>query len=241
VAQLKGPAPKVAPQVEAAKSAVPIVVAGFVLVFGALILFGVLAEGVRSQEVYALDKFASPFLHSLASPPLDAVMESATFIGSNVVLIPVALVALALLLVAKQGREAFFVLLAIGGSLLLNGVMKPFFQRPRPQLPWAQVLPDYSFPSGHAMNSLALFVALAIVAWHLWGGRVGMAATSAAAALVLLIGVSRIYLGYHYLTDVVAGFAASLIWLTVVAGAIGAGERARARWGRPRGQMPTSG
>ncbi|MGZ6372569.1 MAG: phosphatase PAP2 family protein, partial [Candidatus Limnocylindria bacterium] len=147
----------------------------------------------------------------------------------------------ALLLVARQAREAFFVVLAIGGSLLLNGVMKPFFERPRPQLPWAQVLPDYSFPSGHAMNSLALFLALAIVAWHLWGRRIGVPAAIAATALVLLIGVSRIYLGYHYVTDVVAGFAASLVWLTVVAGAIGAGERARGRWWRASGPMSTSG
>ncbi len=241
MAQSKGSAPKVAPQVEAVKSAAPIVVAGFALVFGSLIVFGILAEGVRSQEVYALDRFASPYLHSLASPALDAALQSATFIGSNVVLIPVALAVVALLLLARQGREAFFVVLAIAGSLLLNGVLKPFFQRPRPQLPWAQVLPDYSFPSGHAMNSLALFVALAIVVWHLWGRRIGLPAVIAAAALVLVIGVSRIYLGYHYLTDVVAGYAASLIWLTVVAGAIGAGERARRRWWRTSGQMPASG
>jgi undecaprenyl-diphosphatase len=240
VAQVEGSAPKVAPQVEAVKSAAPIVLAGFALVFGSLIVFGVLAEGVRSQEVYALDRFANPFLHGLASPALDAVMESATFIGSNVVLIPLALVVCPLLLVVRQVREAFFVVLAIGGSLLLNGVLKPFFERPRPQLPWAQVLPDYSFPSGHAMNSLALFVALAVVAWHLWGRRVGVPAVIAAAALVLVIGVSRIYLGYHYLTDVVAGFAASLIWLTVVAGALGAGERARSRWWRTGGKMSES-
>jgi len=74
-------------------------------------------------------------------------MEGATFIGSNVVLLPVFLVGFTSLLIVRRGWEAAFLAVAFGGSLLLNGVLKPFFQRPRPQLPWAQVLPDYSFPS----------------------------------------------------------------------------------------------
>jgi undecaprenyl-diphosphatase len=104
--------------------------------------------------------------------------------------------------------------------------MKLFFHRPRPVLPWAHVLPDYSFPSGHSMNSLALGLALAIVIWRIRGPRWGVAAVAAAALASLIIGTSRIYLGYHYLTDVVAGFAAAILWVAIVVGVF----RAEVAW-----------
>ena len=234
------PAPHGASESAGVKLAAPILGAGFVVVFACLFVFGTLAEGVRSQEVFALDQFATPFLHRFTSPALDAVMETATFIGSNVVVVPAFVVAFTALLVVRRRREAVLLAMALGGSLVLNGVMKPLFHRPRPQLPWAHVLPDYSFPSGHSMNSMAFFVALAVVAWLAWGRRAGVAAMMAAIGVSLLIGVSRIYLGYHYLTDVVGGFSAALLWLAVTAGAIAAGDRARSRWWRrdDRGVRP---
>ena len=75
-------------------------------------------------------------------------------------MIPV-LFALAIIVLCLKRRfgAALFLTIASGGALLLNGLMKLFFQRPRPQLPWANVLPDYSFPSGHTMNSVAFYLA----------------------------------------------------------------------------------
>ena len=117
------------------------------------------------------------------------------------------------------------------GALLLNGAMKVFFQRPRPSLPWAAVLPDYSFPSGHTMNAIAFYVALALILWSIFGRRIGLLAMAVAAVLALGVGISRIYLGYHYLTDVVGGILAGIAWLLVVGTAL----RARPAWRRWRG------
>ena len=82
--------------------------------------------------------------------------------------------------------------------------MKVLFQRPRPALPWAAVLPDYSFPSGHTMNAVVFYVALALILWSIARppGR-GWWRWRSPPSSPFGVGISRIYLGYHYLTDVV--------------------------------------
>lgn len=206
-----------------ARTATLTVGVGFFALFVCLLVLGKIAEGVRAQEVFTLDATATPFLHALASPALDALMQAATFVGSNVVIPPLCIILVVWLVAVRRRREALFLAIASVGSLVLNEAMKLFFQRPRPQLAYAQVLPDYSFPSGHTMNSLVFFVALAIVAWAVSGRRVGVIALVGAIALTLLISVSRIYLGYHYFTDVVGGLLAGTGWLLVVGAAFRTG------------------
>ena len=199
------------------------VAVGFVALVACLVVLGSLAEGVRDQEVFALDTVATPFLHALASPALDALMQAATFAGSNLVIPPLFVLTVVWLMATRRRREALFLAIASGGSLALNETMKLFFQRARPELSYAQVLPDYSFPSGHTMNSLVFYVALAIVIWSVRGHRTGLVALTIAIALSLLIGVSRIYLGYHYFTDVLGGLLAGTGWLLVVGAAFQTG------------------
>ena len=189
---------------------------GLLVITACLVVFGTLAENVRAQEASTLDAVATPFLHALASPALDGLMKGATFAGSELTLLPVTFVVVAYLILRGHRREAAFVLIAIAGSVLVNGTMKLFFHRARPELAWADVLPDFSFPSGHTMNSAALYLAVALVVWRLCGARWGVAATVLALALASLIGLSRVYLGFHYLTDVVGGFAAAILWLAIV-------------------------
>jgi len=203
------------------------VVGGFFALLACLVVLGSLADSIREKEVSALDTLATPFLHGLASPALDQLMNAATFVGSNLVIPPLFALAVAWLAWLHRPREALFLAIASGGSLVLNEMMKLFFQRPRPQLDWAQVLPDYSFPSGHTMNSLVFYVALAVVLWSVRGRRTGLAALTIGIALSLLIGVSRIYLGYHYLTDVGGGLLAGTAWLLIVAAAFRAGPLSR--------------
>jgi len=223
------------PKVKAPGRGSTILVAiGFVALLVCMVALGFLAEGVREQEVFALDTLATPLLHAQASPQLDGLMNAATFVGSNFVIPPLFVVAEVWLLAIRRPREALFLALASGGSLLLNQSMKLFFERPRPQLAWAHVLPDYSFPSGHTMNSLVFYVAIAVILWSLFGRRAGLIAITIAIALSLVIGASRIYLGYHYFTDVAAGLLAGTGWLLVV----GAAFRVGPLWGLWRDHAP---
>ena len=214
-------------------SATGTVVVGLFGLVASLIVLGSLADGVRKQEVFALDVWATPFLHGIASPSLDALMNWLTFMGSSTALVPAFVVVAALLLWRRRLGAALFLTVACVGALVLNGSMKLFFQRPRPSLPWAAVLPDYSFPSGHTMNAIVFYVAVALIAWSVFGRRIGLPALAAAAALSFGVGISRIYLGYHYLTDVAGGFLAGIAWLLVVGMALRARPTWHA-WRRPR-------
>jgi len=162
------------------------VVVGFVGLIASLLVLGSIAEGVRAQEVFALDTWATPFLHGIASPGLDTVMQRLTDIGSSLVIVPIFVVVMALTLWKRRYGAALFLGLASGGALILNGAMKVLFERPRPHLAWATVLPDYSFPSGHTMNAFVFYVALALIAWSVFGRRVGLIAV---AVLVIAIGL----------------------------------------------------
>ena len=189
---------------------------GFVIALLAMLFFGFLADRIYDQEVFVLDTIANPFLHSIASPFLDAIMNGITSLGSVEIVGVSFVLAVVLLLYRGLRAEALFMTAAIGGSVALNGTMKVIVERPRPTLPWAHVLPDYSFPSGHSMNSLVFYLAIALILRARYGRKVGFAAVAVALLIAVAVGFSRIYLGYHYLSDVVGGFAAGLAWLAVV-------------------------
>ena len=205
-----------------------ILVGGLVALVVSLLIFGVIADDVREQEANALDGLLSPSLHALANPNLDTVMNGLTTAGSTLVVLPLLIVALALLVWRHHRAEALFLLVAMVGSVVLNESLKLLFHRPRPQLLWAQVQPEYSFPSGHAMNSLVFYGALALIAGVLWGRRVGVVAMALAILLAIAIGTSRIYLGYHYFTDVVGGLFAGAGWLLIMVLALGGARMRRA-------------
>lgn len=193
---------------------------GFVALAACLVLLGSIAEDVRNQEASFLDTVATPLLHGLANPTLDEVMSALTDLGSTIIVVPVLVAAIAWLLWQGYRRHAVFLAVAVVGSFVLNETLKLIFHRPRPQLAWATIVPEYSFPSGHAMNSLVVYGALAVIVWAIAGRRAGVIAAFVAVALAVLIGISRIYLGYHYLTDVVGGLLAGALWLALVAATI---------------------
>ncbi len=193
-----------------------LLIIGFAVALGTLLLFGALTEDIFEHETVLIDQRASLFVHGFATPWLDQTMHVLSIIGSWQVLIGLVLGSVALLVRVHRRHEALFLILSLGGGALLNMTIKLVVQRPRPTLPWSQIAVTYSFPSGHAMNSLIFYLSLALVAWSLWGRRLGLSAVLLAALLVLGIGLSRIYLGVHYLSDVVGGYIAGIFWLTTV-------------------------
>ena len=178
-----------------------------------LIGFGVLAWRVNQPEIPSIDAAFTDFLHGLANPTLDALMNSVTDLGSTVVLAVVVGVAAVLLVVRRRRPEALFLVVALVGTLVLNDRLKLFFQRPRPGFDWAALPPESGFPSGHSMNSFVVYLAIALVIWRLGGRRVGIVAIALAIVLAVSVGISRIYLGAHWLSDVIGGYLAGALWL----------------------------
>ncbi len=157
-------------------------------------------------------------------------MNGATDLGTIYVIVPLLVLLGAWLLRTGRVRSLAFLVVAMVGSLVLQGALKPIFARPRPELAWSQVLPDYSFPSGHTLNAVVFYGGVALVIWSVFGRRAGLAALATAAVIALAVGVSRIYLGAHFLTDVAGAMLAGVAWLLVV----GAAFRARPTWRRWR-------
>jgi undecaprenyl-diphosphatase len=104
------------------------------------------------------------------------------------------------------------------GAEALDQILKLLFDRPRPETFFGFAAPvTHSFPSGHAMVSCCFFGVMAVILAARAPSRLKRTAIFAAAAiLVVLIGFSRVYLGYHYPTDVLGGYAAAVVWLAVV-------------------------
>jgi undecaprenyl-diphosphatase len=138
-----------------------------------------------------------------------------TFIGSPAAALAVTTVVCFLLYRRRRLAETVLLPVVIGGAELLNLVLKLSFHRPRPEYAFVH-LETYSFPSGHAMISTAAYGALAYLAWsRLRTRQARLALVAGTAVLVALICFSRLYLGVHYLSDVLAGAAGGAFWLAV--------------------------
>jgi len=159
-------------------------------------------------------------VQDIASPGLTKLMEAITWLGSEPVVIGIAVgVALICHLTGRPDRALLMIIAMAGGGLLL-GILKIQFHRPRPEPFFGLSLSEaYSFPSGHALLSSCCYGAIA--SFVRWPARI------AAAMLILLIGFSRIYLGVHYATDVIAGYLIAIVWMAGVALIHARFERAR--------------
>jgi membrane-associated phospholipid phosphatase len=191
-------------------------VACLVLLTASAWVFGSLAEDVVEGDTH-VDTRLADWLHEHATPGWTDFFERVTWLGNLPVLLTVTVVAVAVLAWKRETLELQLLLLAAVGAEILTVGLKLGFHRERPFYadPLARES-TYSFPSGHATVSLAVYGTLAfIIARHLSNRTARIAVLVAAAVLVLLIGFSRLYLGVHFLTDVIAGFALGLAWVTL--------------------------
>lgn len=192
--------------------------AGWVLLLFAgmflpLWVFAELADEVHELEQFVFDDAILLHAHALAGPGLDGFFLVVSKLGYQGVIALDVLVVLVLLGV-RRWREATFAAVAFVGSALLNLGAKQFFQRDRPTL-WESISPEdtFSFPSGHAMGSMTLTMVLVLLAWRTrWRWPV----TLLAATFVVLVGYSRVYLGVHYPSDILAGWMAATAWVVGV-------------------------
>ena len=183
----------------------------FLLILLPLYFFGNLAEDVIKKEVFFFDNPVLLFMHQHATPSLDMVMAFFSRIGSAKVLIPFNILVFLFLLFKKYWNQSLFWAAAVCGAALLNLLAKHAFARVRPDL-WLSILPEttFSFPSGHAMQSMAVGCGLVALLWETrWRNRILFIAVP----FVVAVGVSRIYLGVHYPSDILAGWSASFAWV----------------------------
>ena len=183
-----------------------------------LIFFGWLADEVLEGETHQFDEVTRNAVHQLASPLLTTIMRGVSFIGSTLALAIGTTIAVIRFAMLKWGREAKLFAITMIGAGLLNVTLKFAFKRPRPLPFFNLTAPEtYSFPSGHSLTSACFFGALAaILTVRLKSRRVQVIVWVVCTLMFVLIGFSRIYLGVHHTTDVIAGFAAALIWILVV-------------------------
>lgn len=167
-----------------------------------------------NPAVLRADQRAFAVASSVRSQSATAFFTALTLAGTPVGLGIIAFVAALWIARHHRGRALYVVLVSVTGGLL-NTVLKTMFARARPSLEAAlRSAQGYSFPSGHAMGSTIVLGALAYVvsrstlAWRFRSAIVALLGTA-----VLAIGISRVYLGVHWLSDIVAGFAAGLVWL----------------------------
>jgi membrane-associated phospholipid phosphatase len=205
---------------------------GLLAAAGCLWIFGRLAEDVVSNDpLLGVDQTAATAIHELRTPALTAFFLIVTALGSIEAIALVSLVGAVVFGVWRRWLLFGTWVIATGGSVVLILLLKALFARPRPYFEQPMLLETYySFPSGHAMEAVVLYGMLAyfaMLALRTWRARA--AVVFGTSLLILLIGFSRIYLGVHYFSDVVAGFAAGGVWLSTCITAMGFVRRGKQR------------
>ena len=192
---------------------------GFLLCLAGVIAFGLLADEMGEGDTAAFDSFVRDGVNSFSTPVLTKFAIFFSFVGDWPFLTVLGVAIFGLLLCIKWKREAIIFLITNVGELILNVSLKLIYQRQRPDPLFEYSLPDsYSFPSGHALGSFCFFGILAwLLAANVEKAPRRIAIYTAAAFLVLVTGLSRIYLGVHYPSDVLAGYLVASVWtLTVI-------------------------
>lgn len=182
------------------------------IVAACAIVFLVLLEDVLEGGLIKLDEAAYVLIvEHLRTDWLTPIMESISALATPVTLMVMLLLIVAL---APGRRPGACCALNLALVVVLNQVLKFLVQRPRPEGFRLAAETGFSFPSGHSMAAMAFFGLLIWMVWHYERDRaVRIGCSVALAALIVAVGVSRIYLGVHYASDVVAGFCVSLAWL----------------------------
>ncbi|WP_084783801.1 phosphatase PAP2 family protein [Paenibacillus sp. FJAT-26967] len=179
--------------------------------------FGVIALLVSQQKIAAFDLAIISAVQGLESPGWTRFAILLDKVGSTAFVPVITVVAgLYLYVVLKHRSELVLLIAAIGGAALLNTILKKMFQRERPTLNIIMEETGFSFPSGHSMAGFALYGILIFLLWKHIRSTAGRAILLVlAGGMILVMGISRIYLGVHYPSDVLGGFLASAFWLTV--------------------------
>lgn len=184
---------------------------------GALVIFVAIARMIFKYNKEDFDLSAFNFLSGFVSDLHSDVMLFFTFLGTHIFLIPANIILVAYFLFIKKHRWYSIKIPVVAlTSLLVMFSLKYLFRRSRPLEPLLEHAKGYSFPSGHALMSVTFYGLLIYLAWRniknvwlRWLSVIGLI------LLILIIGLSRVYLRVHYASDVLAGYCIGFMWLTL--------------------------
>jgi undecaprenyl-diphosphatase len=205
------------PEAEAAPQPAKLIeglaLAGLLAALLSLFLFARLASEMRGGETARFDNGVRSWVHQLASPGMTEAMKFISMPGYDILLAELVIAILIFLRIGWR-RAAIWLSVTMAGSVLLDVTLKHAFHRHRPVPYFGDAPHSYSFPSGHALASFCFYGVLAgLIVDRMEGLSVRVAVTALGALLILAVGISRIYLGVHYPSDVVAGYVAAAMWV----------------------------
>jgi membrane-associated phospholipid phosphatase len=172
-----------------------------------------LSDEVLEQEAFAFDRTVLLGIHQFANPTLDRLMLMITNLGDPHTVVAIAISAFSILWWRRYYQEAkIFVIDCLGGVILSYG-LKLVFSKPRPNL-WQSAIEEtsFSYPSGHALGSTILYGFLAYILATRYPQFASLIYASAV-LLIAAIGLSRLYLGVHWPTDIIAGYSIGFLWV----------------------------
>ena len=191
-----------------------LLIAFFVSFFG----FIIISYLVHIDYLAVFDRAVIDLVQGLEAKGLTAAMKFFTYIGSLRFIVILTLpIFLFLFFVLKHRLEILVFLSVVYITPILNRLLKLYFNRARPDFHRLIEIGGYSFPSGHAMNAFSFYSILAFLLWRHVPTRLGRIAVILFSSLMILaIGMSRVYLGVHYPSDIIGGFLASGLWVAAV-------------------------
>ena len=190
----------------------------FFIGLGALWAFGAMADEVLEGSTQAFDDAVLSWVAAHRNGSLDGAALEITALGNFATLAVLVLTVSTFLWLTRHRFSVALLMIAVTGGAILNMLLKDLFDRPRPTvIEWGTEVATHSFPSGHSMAAAIAYGSVAYLCGRL-GPSLKLRLTTwvGAAILVLAIGASRVYLGVHYPSDVVAGYIAGLAWTAFV-------------------------
>ena len=188
----------------------------WIVAFICIIGFLMFAEDVFTKEIMLVDIIGYDFVSKyIISDSLTPIVKFITNLGGTIFLIFLTILLLIIFLFKfKNKKIGFAIVINIINSALLNMILKNILQRPRPEEFRIISVTGYSFPSGHSMNSMAFYGFLIYLIYiKIENKYIKFFLISILSVLIILVGISRIYLGVHYTSDVLAGFLISIVYL----------------------------
>lgn len=189
---------------------------GFIASGLSFVLFLEIAQDVLGKELLHIDVALSQYVYSFRTPELTKTMKFVSFLGEG--FIWMGFIGLLMYFIWRNyKREAWLLSWTVLMGYALNHFIKFVLKVPRPTIDPIYVVKFYSFPSGHSMNSFIFYASL-VYFFHLFTRNKILSAllTCGVVVLVCLIGLSRVYLGVHYPSDVIAGGIAGFCWFVTV-------------------------